>query len=54
MSHCLLGSGCSKDQENYVWTTAGLISELFIVVTSIAHSLYNESIQMWEKDTNKM
>ena len=54
MSQCLSGSGCSKDQENYDWTTAGLISELFIVVTSIAHSLYNESIQTWEKDTNKM
>ena len=30
MSQCLSGSGCSKDQENYDWTTAGLNSELFI------------------------
>ena len=30
VSQCLSGSECSKDQENYDWTTAGLISELFI------------------------
>ena len=30
MSQGLSGSGCSKDQENYDWTTAELISELFI------------------------
>ena len=30
MSQCLSGSGCSKDQENYNLTTAGLNSELFI------------------------
>ena len=30
MSQCHTGSGCSKDQENYDWTTAELISTLFI------------------------
>ena len=30
LSQCLSGSGCSNDQENYNWTTAGLNSELFI------------------------
>ena len=30
LSQCLLGSGCLKDQENYDWTTAELISQLFI------------------------
>ena len=30
MSQCLSGSGCSKDQENYDCTKAGLNSELFI------------------------
>ena len=46
MSQCLSGSGCSKDQENYDWTTAELISQLFIEVTSTAHSLYRNSVQM--------
>ena len=45
MSQCLSGSGCSKDQENYDWTTAELISQLFIEVTSTAHSLYRNSVQ---------
>ena len=30
MSQCLSGSGCSKDQENYDWTTAMLSSITFI------------------------
>ena len=30
LSQCLVGSGCSKDQEIHDWTTAGLISTLFI------------------------
>ena len=59
MSQCLSGSGCSKDQENYDWTTAELISQLFIEVTSTAHSLYRNSAQTcrWfykNKDTNKV
>ena len=57
MSQYLSGSGCLKDQENYDWTTAGLNSELFIEVTSTAHSLYRNSIQTcrrYTKDTNKV
>ena len=57
MSQCLSGSGGSKDQENNDWTTADLNSELFIEVTSIAHSLYRNSVQMcrwYTKDTNKV
>ena len=57
MSQCLSDSGCSKDQENYDWTTAELISETFIEVTSTAHSLYRKSVQTcrwYTKDTNKM
>ena len=46
LSQCLSGSGCSKDQESYNWTTAELISQLFIEVTSTAHSLYRNSVQM--------
>ena len=30
MSQCLMGSGCSKDQEIYDWITGDLISTLFI------------------------
>ena len=45
MSQCLSGSGCSKDQENYDWTTAELISQLFTEVTSTEHSLYRNSVQ---------
>ena len=33
MSQCLSGSGCSKDQENYNWTTADLTSNMFINIS---------------------
>ena len=53
MSQCLLGSGCSKDQENYDRTTAELISQLFIEVTSTAHSLYRNSVQTCRRFTKR-
>ena len=46
MSQCLSGSGCSKDQENYDWTTAGLNSELLIEVTLTAQFVQEISSNM--------
>ena len=58
MSQGLSGSGCSKNQENYDWTTAML---LLLIVTSNAHRFYIESVQMCRHmnyqyiwDTNKV
>ena len=57
MSQCLAGSGCSKDQENYDWTTTELILQLFMEVTSTAHSCTGIQFK-WvddiQKDTNKV
>ena len=58
MSQCLSGSGCSKDQENYDWTTAGLNSEyllkslqLHTVCTGIQFKRVDD---IQKKDTNKV
>ena len=53
MSQCLLGSACLKDQENYDWTTAELISELFIKVKVKVQTVCRNSVQRCRWYTKK-